>query len=392
MSTLTSRYGFQIDEYFDLQGWRVLELADVPITVVPACPADDVPLRTLCTLTSRVDGMTVRIGCCPECGHVTYIDRPTQEWIYRYYLETWDSPGERETGAGRSALLEKLARADQGRVHETVRLARTLSIDRSLAVCEIGCGFGGSLRQLAASGFTRLAATEASRHRAEIARDGGFDVVAAPFEAAATQAALRDRGPFSLILTFHVLEHTYHPDRIFAAAAALQKPGSHLIASVPNQEGEPSMGVLLFLPHLHSFTPVSLARLAARNGYEVADDRANTAKTLNVVFRRTARPAEVGPLPNAYRGALTKIVTNLELDQTHLGKRRLWWSRRADIAGQVWAGPPASLGEWNWQRFLDRERIERPRSMLVSSLQPNGGAPEAPLAIDYSGQVGLFFK
>jgi hypothetical protein len=349
-------------------------------------------LKTICTLTSRRDGMTVRIGCCPECGHVTYVDRPTPEWIYRYYLETWDSPGERETDAGRSALLEKLDRADEGRVHETVRLARTLSIDRRLPVCEIGCGFGGSLRQLAASGFTRLVATEASRHRAEIARSGGFDVLTTPFEAAETRDALRARGPFPLILTFHVLEHTYHPDRIFAAASALQEPGSHLIVSVPHQEGEPSMGVLLFLPHLHSFSAVSLARLASRHGYEVADDRANTAKTLNVVFRRTARPAESAPTADAYRRVLAKLVTNLALDRTHLGKRRLWWSRRADMAGQVWAGPPASLGDWHWQRFLDRERIERPRSVLVSGLQPNGSGSDSPLSIQYRGGLGLFVK
>ncbi len=387
------RYGFQIDDYLELHGWQVIDLAAVPMAAVPACPADGAPLKTLCTLTSRTEGTAVRIGCCPECGHITYVDRPTQEWIYRYYLDTWDSATERGTAEGRAAVLEKLSRAGQSNEPSTVRLARELTIDRSLPVCEIGCGFGGSLRQLAASGFVRLVGIEASRHRADVARSGGFDVLTTPFEAPETRDALQARGPFGLILTFHALEHTYYPDAVFAAASSLQEPGGHLIVSVPNQEGEPSMGVLLFLPHLHSFTAASLARIAARHGYDVADGRANTAKNLNMVFRRTLRPAPIAPAAGAYGRALEKIVTGLELDRPHIGRRRLWWARRGDIAGQVWAGPPAFWGRRNWKRFVDQERIDKPRSVLITNLRADAGTSNAsPVEIQYREQVGVFFK
>ena len=199
MTRGAARRGFRIDDYFDLHGWQVIELGGVPMAGVPACPADGTPLKTLCTLTSAADQIRVRIGCCAECGHITYIDRPTQEWIYRYYLETWDSAATRATAEGRAAVLEKLSRADQATEHATVRLARALPIDRTLPVCEIGCGFGASLRQLAASGFVRLVGIEASRHRAEVARSGGFDVLDAPFESPETRDALHSRGPFGLI-------------------------------------------------------------------------------------------------------------------------------------------------------------------------------------------------
>jgi SAM-dependent methyltransferase len=273
-----------------------------------------------------------------------------------------------------------------------VRLAKGLPLDRSQPVCEIGCGYSTSLRQLAAAGFTRLVGIEASRHRAEIAAAAGFDVLTTPFEAPQTRAALRARGPFGLIFTFHALEHTYHPDAVFAAAADLQEPGGHLIVSVPNQEGEPSMGVLMFLPHLHSFTPASLARVAARCGYEVADASANTAKTLNMVFRRTAArgvPIVSGP-PNAVDAAVAKLVSGLQLDRRRIGRRRLWWSRRGDVAGQVWVGPPAGLGERNWTRFLARGDIRRPRSVLVSNLR--GASADTPIEIQYRGPPALFFK
>jgi SAM-dependent methyltransferase len=297
-----------------------------------------------------------------------------------------------------AAAAARAARAADATSHATVRLAQGLPLDRSLPVCEIGCGYGTSLQQLAASGFSRLVGIEASRHRANVTASAGFDVLTTPFEAPETQTALRSRGPFGLIFTFHALEHTYHPDRVFAAASELQEPGGHFIVSVPNQEGEPSMGVLMFLPHLHSFTPASLARLAARFGYEVADASANTAKTLNMVFRRLADPSRV-PAPRLrseqaddrpYERAVDKLVSGLDLEARHVGRRRLWWSRRGDIAGQVWVGPPASLGSRNWNRFIERGGVHHPRSMLVSSLR-DGRSP-TPLEIQFRGSVGLFFK
>jgi len=383
-------YGFCIDDYFDLEGWKVVDLAGVPMAQVAACPADETPLTPICTLTSPERAMRVRVGCCPECGHISYMDRPTREWIYGYYRDIWDSASERSSGEGTAAAADKAARAADATVHATVRLAEGLPIDRTLPVCEIGCGYGSSLRQLAASGFTRLVGIEPSRHRAEITASAGFDVLTTPFESPETRDALRSRGPFGLIFTFHALEHTCHPDRVFAAASELQEPGAHLIVSVPNQEGEPSMGVLMFLPHLHSFTPVSLARLAARFGYEVAETSANTAKTLNMVFTRMRHPPRVPADERPYERAVEKLVSGLDLEGRHVGRRRLWWSRRSDIAGQVWVGPPASLGRRNWNRFVERGQIHHPRSVLVSSLRP--GRSGTPLEIQFRGSVGLFFK
>jgi 2-polyprenyl-3-methyl-5-hydroxy-6-metoxy-1,4-benzoquinol methylase len=398
-------YGFCIEEYFDLEGWKVVDLAGVPMAQVASCPADGMPLTPICTLTSLEGAMTVRVGCCPACGHISYMDRPTREWMYSYYLDTWDSASG-TSSEGMAAAADKAARAADATVHATVRLAQALPLDRTLPVCEIGCGYGTSLRQLAASGFTRLVGIEASRHRAEITASAGFDVLTTPFEAPDTRSALLSRGPFGLIFTFHALEHTYHPDRVFAAASELQEPGAHLIVSVPNQEGEPSMGVLMFLPHLHSFTPASLARLAARFGYEVAETSANTAKTLNMVFTRTgpstlpgAGPAtsiaaasapHVPAEPRPYERAVEKLVSGLDLETRHVGRRRLWWSRRSDIAGQVWVGPPASLGRRNWQRFVQRGEVHHPRSVLVSSLRR--GRSGMPLEIQFRDSLGLFFK
>lgn len=386
------RYGFRIEQYLELHRWRVLELdGATPMTMVAECPADIVPLKTLCVFTS--DRQAIRLGCCPQCGHVTYIDRPTKGWIDSFYRDTWDSAPDRATEHGSALALRKLAHADASKEKSTVRFARELPLDRSLPVCEIGCGFGTSLRQLAQAGFTRLLGIEASQHRAAIARSDGFDVLTTPFEAPETRDALRSCGPFAIIYSFHALEHTYQPEAVLNTAAELQEPGGYLIISVPHQQGEPTMGVLMFLPHLHSFTAVSLARLAARCGYEVVDTRLSGAKNLNVLFRRTLTPPSIAAEEGAYDAAVDKVISGLDLHRTHVGRRRLWWSRRSDQGGQVWAGPPEVAGHWNWERFVRRTGVDRPRSVLVSNPGKVGcSAEDVPVEIQFSGSIGLFVK
>ena len=105
------RYGFRIDGYFDLEGWKVVDLTGVPITQVPACPGDGTELTPICTFRSAKDRMRLRVGCCAACGHISYIDRPTEEWIYAYYLDTWDSASERGSAEGMAAVADKAARA-----------------------------------------------------------------------------------------------------------------------------------------------------------------------------------------------------------------------------------------------------------------------------------------
>ena len=88
------RYGFRIKEYHELQGWYVVNIdSGLPLSTIAECPADGAALKTVCTLTSGVDDTHVRIGCCTECGHITYIDRPAKQWFDHYVSDVWGSPG-----------------------------------------------------------------------------------------------------------------------------------------------------------------------------------------------------------------------------------------------------------------------------------------------------------
>jgi 2-polyprenyl-3-methyl-5-hydroxy-6-metoxy-1,4-benzoquinol methylase len=383
--------GFTIERFLDLQQWKPLPFDDsVPVTEVPACPGDGIPLRTLCTLIERSGRRRVRIGCCPECGHVTYIDRPTKAWIDEYYRATWDADDlDARVNRKEEKLASKLAKEKTG-----VKIALELEVDRTRPVCEIGCGYGGSLKRLSEAGFTRLVGTESSEHRASVVRRVfGFDVFTAPFESESTQTALAAQAPFSIIYSHHVLEHTYHPDSVIGAASRLQKPGDYLIISVPHHPHEPSMGVLLFLPHLHSFSRASLERVAGRFGYALCDDSRTHPKNLNLAFRKTDGPVTPARAERPFADAVEKYVRVLQLGRRRFYPRRLWWNRRADQAGQVWMLGDGALEARHWARLAQRNGYEHHRSMKVSDLGPRlTDVEESPLEIQYRSSLALLYK
>ena len=371
--------GFRIESFLDLSGWRVLEVPSGLIsTQITSCPADGSPLQVFCTLAG--DDGRLRVGCCSTCGHVTFIDRPSKDWLDAFYLEMWDN-------APQHASQARAARSHKGSPRlgvkrDVVALATSLPIDRSRPICEIGCGHGDSLRHLELAGYARLVGVEPSRHRAAIAREAfGYDVLSTPFESAATQGALRSAAPFALIFSIHALEHTYEPEAVLRGAAMLQDDGDYLILSVPNLEGEPSVGVLMFLPHMHSFTPASLQRVAARNGYTLIDGSHTTAREINMVFRRGGSATEE-LLAAPATGVVDKVIGALQLDRAHVGSRRLHWSKRSDWAMQEDRGQEASPPDGGPRR-----------TMIVSPLA--GRRTEAsgcPIELQFTGSVKLFTK
>jgi 2-polyprenyl-3-methyl-5-hydroxy-6-metoxy-1,4-benzoquinol methylase len=384
--------GFRIEAFLDLEHWKPVAIdGSVPLVQFPACPSDGATLRTLCTLVGDGSDQRIRIGCCSDCGHVTYIDRPTQEWIDRYYLSVWDA---HELDSRVDRRTRRLA-ASLPSPNTSVKIALGLEIDRSRPICEIGCGYGANLKHLANAGFTDLTGIEASQHRAGVVTSlFGFDAFAGAFESRAVQEQLRPRAPFSIIYSHHALEHTYHPDAVLAAASRLQQPGEYLIISVPRHELEPSMSVLLFLPHLHSFTRASLERLAARSGYALVDDSWTHPKNLNLVFRKTDRPVAPAGAEAPFERSVEKFVRGLELGRRYWLPQRLWWQTRStDRAGHVWMTGPASFQARRWDRVMKQLGVENPRSARVSRLRRRvTTVVESPLEIQFAHGLMLLFK
>ena len=386
------RLGLRVEAPIDLHGWKVIDIdANVPLTTVFACPADGATMRTLCTFTSDADPVRVRLGCCPTCGHVAYVDRPTEAWMNQYYLESWDANDVQARTENRQGRLLSTRKREK----TVVTVAKSLDVDKRRPVCEIGSGWGVSLRHLMEGGFSRVVGTEASKHRAAVVRAGlGVPVYTAPFESTETQQALAEQGPFSIVVSNHVLEHTFHPGNVIEAAASLQREGDYLIVAVPNQETEQVMSVFFFLPHLHSFTQASLERTAARCGYAVVNNKYIHPKQLLLVLRKTDRTfPEKSPIAGVFERAVEKYTKELALDQWRAGLRRLWWLRRGGLTGQRWMMGSGPIEKARWARWVERQGYDLPRSIAVRSLgRRRTTVEESQFEIQFGGPVGLFCK
>ena len=256
-------------------------------------------------------------------------------------------------------------------------------------------GWGGSLQHLLADGFSTTIGTEVSAHRAATVRaDLGVCVLTGAFEPAATQRELVARAPFSIILSNHVLEHTYHADEVIAVASRLQNESDHLIIAVPNQEGEPTMGVLSFLPHLHSFTRVSLERLGARYRYAGVDDHQVCASKLVLIFQRVASVPPVAPSAGGvFERTVATSRRHLHFHRWQVGRRRLWWERRGGRIGQRWMLGRGTLEAHSWQHAIHWRGYRETRSLAIKNLRRRFiKTTESPLKIQFPGPIGLMYK
>lgn len=411
--------GFKINELIELQDWKVMEVgAGVPLETWAFCPGGCGALKTISTIIGNGGREKIRVGCCGACGYVGYIDRPTEAWMNKFYSDVWDNSTAQNIGPAVEKFKERAMRNNFGRKTEIPLLVEKIKkyIDKERYICEIGCGFGHNLRQLELKGFKKIIGLEASMHRAEIAKKVyGFNIFTAPFEDPTLQKELKDKSPFSLVFAYHVLEHTYDPLRVVELISNLQKPGDYLIFSVPNVEGEVSMATLMFLPHLHAFSPLTLEKILNNHGYEIVDSSLTNARLINFVARKSVEPkkaarSEAGN--DMYEKRLAKFVRSLDLERCGLQReRRYWWFRKFDVGRQVpfygnalaekvhwkclsllnkYIHGRSILPEVGWKRYFGVER--RMISLLVSDVSERFTKPsESPIEIQFDGNIKLFF-
>lgn len=225
-------------------------------------------LDVLCTLHSEKSRKSIRVGICDFCGYSGYIDRPQKQWIVDFYSKDWDqvSPRAVDDIRAHTTLQKGVIR---GSMLSAFNLHTKLPTDKNKPVLEIGSGYGQVLKNFYDAGFLKVCGVENSKHRATLVHEAfGFDILQGDFGNRRLTDELKKRGPFGLVFSHHVLEHTYHPRDVIHAISLLQEEGDALILAVPN-DAEHILYQTLYLPHLHNFTPESLEILLNKNGYEI---------------------------------------------------------------------------------------------------------------------------
>lgn len=422
--------GFKIHDFLGLLDWKVLDInPSVPLVSYLTCPADGEFLKCVSSFIGNEGAQKIRLGCCPSCGYVGYMDRPSDVWIVNFYSNVWDEANVKTKDISGIAedFREKLAKKDFGRKQEVLTLSKKFPIDKNRFICEIGCGYGTTLKQLELRGFKKAVGMEHSRHRAKVAKEAyGLQVFSYPFESGTLQEELQKLAPFSLIYSHHVLEHTYNPPQIIKLASSLQSAGDYLILSVPNVVGEVSMATLAFLPHLHAFSVLSIAKLLYNNNYIIIDNSLTTDFSINLVAKKVGSgflPDNLGQYVylskennDASKFIVEKFIRGLGLGVSFKGpSRRLWWYRRFDIGGQTGFSTNEFTERFQWgaksliNKFRYKNaiisRIGRYRyfknfiqeipaqSALVSDLSPRFiSYQESPIEIQFKDNIKLFYR
>lgn len=380
--------GFHVLRPLELLNWRPISIGpDIPMAEQPMCPACRIQLDPLALLEGRK--ASIRVGTCRACGYTGYRDRPRADWISRYYAKVWSHGAEKDVEELRGK------RPPENPATATLRQALAILPDHNRAVLEIGAGYGTMLRFVRDAGFGNVVGIESSGLRAEVARAAtGLTILSGDFESSGIQEALGRIAPFGLIYLFHVLEHTYHPAETIRAISRLQSPGDLLAIGVPNFAGEPAMSILLFLPHLHSFSLTSLSTLLGRAGYEIIDRAGCDGTNLNIIARKTGRPEALPPTPAAPFDVHAKFAGELALASltpsgeqplnATRGQWRYFWSKKD---GRVSGIEPY---RWHW-RIADTLRDRRNlRSLLVEPLDELQS--ETPFVLSFAGGPFLCVK
>jgi len=187
------------------------------------------------------------------------------------------------------------------------------------------------------------------------------------------------RTKFGLIICYHVLEHTYNPDEIIKKCAEIQDIGGVINFDIPNFMGEPSMGVVFFLPHLYSFRGYSLKKLFAKHGYEVFEEDIDGGN-ISLWARKVENPILKKPdLDDFYERAEKKLM--LGLGFMTVPEQVIEWQKHTD--GSV------IMPKYYWER-----RDQRPinRTVEVRYLDDKDRKTNSPIEYQFEGNVQLFYK
>lgn len=413
-------YSFKINNLFAPRYYRVLEVVpDFRLVEQPDCPCDRTRLRTIAVLIGNAGRKRIRVGCCPDCGYVGYIDRPTREWISEYYSDTWDTANQKNSGLAAEVEKWKTRTGSPGRVGEA---ARRLGVDKKRFILEIGAGQDLVFRGLEEMGYKKIIAVDNSKYRAQISEQAfGIKVLPHPFEHPEAQSELRNLAPFGLIFSSHVLEHTYDPAEIVRLCAGLQRQGDWLMLALPNVVKERAGMTFLYLPHLHGLRPASLAALVERCGYRVAEQSPPDAQNFIIARRRSADSAsspKISPRADYFQDTLERMAGEIGLGRSYRNRFRLWWwFKRIGLGGQerLWSrfGPMPRLQYYFCGRVYFRRKY---RNELIAGVGPSkyqkrtahlssimGAAiediqrrctafQESPIEIQFDGNIKLFYK
>ena len=224
----------------------------------PACGSDSEG-QTVACLGGNTLSESLKLVCCPRCGHVSYDRLPEDSWLDDFYSRQFAQAATQWTFRG--GHVESSGPGPWG----SLDYVRDLNLPVNSQILDFGCGYGTGLTHLQKLGYTNVFGVELGKRRAEMAQRYLKDRVKCGSLPEAQELA-RENGLFDLIILHHVLEHLRDPHRILSSLASLLTPKGVLAVAVPEIYAESPVHLPLYFPHLHHFNTTSMMRLISRLG------------------------------------------------------------------------------------------------------------------------------
>lgn len=246
----------------------------------PNCPVCNTVQRSqLYQRTKRTESslgdVTISVAQCSQCGFVYNSPRVRDAILKDYYLYSPLASGQvfRDESARGYYPQLNAARAKF--------LSSFLESRKNCRLLDIGCGVGGFLDALKATGIEgwEFFGMEPSRNACDAARLKGYAVE----HACLAEDSLPEKS-FDAISLVSVLEHLLNPREALARVHQLLKPDGIIYVEVPNLlKPEISLSGCFSLEHIQHFTPASLADLLQSFGItELVSDAEKQGSNLRI--------------------------------------------------------------------------------------------------------------
>lgn len=198
---------------------------------------------------------------CSSCGHVFVSPRPSQGELTQFYADA-------QYYEGAEAQRDRLVRDARRRLKRLSVLCRRF--DLPLRVLDVGCASGVFLAEAIRNGWqaegserSEATAAQARAHSGAIVHSGVLERRDIP------------TGPFPIVTSWEVIEHTTDPADFLGALARQVTPGGLIALSTPLINGLPAFilgtkfPMLIPPEHLSLFSRKSLSVLAELHKLEI---------------------------------------------------------------------------------------------------------------------------
>lgn len=228
------------------------------------------------------DGRPLRTVICRQCGLVYSDPRPAAEQVRDYYTHNCRTDYK--------AVLQPKPKHIHRAAKVAVERFRALRgvLKQGDRVLDFGAGSGEVVFVLRAIGFDALG-FEPNHCYARFASE----TLGLPVAHSFYQDFQAAPGSFDVVTAFHVLEHLESPCDALSRAYTWLRPGSRLVAEVPNVEAVCHWPHSRFhRAHFHNFNMPALRMAGMKAGFAVRESFASEdGGNITVVFEKEAQPA-----------------------------------------------------------------------------------------------------